>query len=89
MQPPNKPEPARGKPPKEGELKVRADLDTIKQAKEKADRMGWSLSSVVRALLRLWISEDVISSSDVGAEKERAPRRGKKKRKPAAPAKKK
>ena len=71
MQPPNK----SNKPikPKAGELKIRTDLDTIKQAKAKAKKYGWSLSSVVRALLRLWVSEDVISSDDVGEASERAP----------------
>ncbi len=70
MQPPSKPE----KPVKhkDGELKIRTDLETINAARKKAKKMGWSLSSVVRALLRLWVTEDVISSDDVGEASERA-----------------
>ena len=70
--------PSKNPPIKEESLRVRIDSDTMQQSKEKAARMGWSLGSVVRALLKLWIEEDTISSADVGTAASRAPR-GKKK----------
>jgi len=84
MQPPPKPD----KPVKHkaGELKIRTDMETIKAARTKAKKMGWSLSSVVRALLRLWVQEDVISAEDVGEASERAPYKPRKP-KPKAKAK--
>jgi len=66
---------------KDEELKFRVDPELRRQAEEKANTHGWSLSSVMRALLRLWVQEDVVSAADVGAEKKRTPRKSRKKAK--------
>ena len=65
---------------KDEELKFRVDPELRKLAEAKADTHGWSLSSVMRALLRLWVQEDVVSAADVGAEKKRTPRKPRKKK---------
>lgn len=54
--------------PKDDLIQIRLDADLAKQAKRKARSHGWKLSSVMRALLRLWVAEDVVSPEDVGAE---------------------
>jgi hypothetical protein len=50
----------------------------MKKARDKAKSRGWTLSSVLRALVRLWVDEDVVTAEDVGKESERAPRTKKK-----------
>ena len=68
---------------------VLLDEELANQAEEKAQRMGWSFGSVARALFRLWVQEDVITSADVGAESEVAPkkkRRKKGKKQPEKPS---
>jgi hypothetical protein len=69
------------KPHKDEMLKARIDPELHEQAQKKAKDMGWSLGSVVRALLRLWVQEDVVSSKDIGEEAGRAPKQSKKKTK--------
>ena len=76
-------------PRKEERVEFKIDTDMAKQARDKANSHGWSLSSVLRALVARWLEEDVISPSDVGKAvvsakdvgkaKKRAPRSGKKK----------
>jgi hypothetical protein len=63
---------------KDERLGVRLDPELARLVKDKAKSRGWSLGSVIRALLRLWSEEDVVSAEDVGQESERSPRRGKK-----------
>jgi hypothetical protein len=65
---------------KDDVVRARIDPELHRQAKEKAENYGWSLGSVIRALLRLWVQEDVVKSNDVGEESERAPKVPKKKR---------
>ena len=67
------------KPAKEEKIEVRVDADLAEKAREKAESRGWSLSSVVRALLALWVDEDVIAPSDVGTAAKRASRSKKRK----------
>ena len=61
------PEPAPAKR-KGSNLVVRLDPELKKAAQKRAKERGWRLSSVMRALLRAWIDEDMISAADVGAE---------------------
>jgi hypothetical protein len=70
------PEPPRKPPSHQDErFDTRIDPELLRQAKDKARGRGWSLGAVIRALLRLWVSEDVIDANDVGQETTRAPRR--------------
>lgn len=75
LETPEKPE----KPPrKKGQrLEIRLDDELAQAAQKKADAHGWTLSSVVRALLGLWVEEGVISPDDVGRQVKRAPRKPK------------
>ena len=77
MTTPNNQEP----PPKDVRKEFLMDEDLALQAEQKAKQMGWSLGSVVRALLRLWVQEDVISSKDVGSESTPAPKKQRRKKK--------
>lgn len=63
---------------KDDMMRTRIDPELHEAAKKKAQDYGWSFGSVVRALLRLWVQEDVISAKDVGNESERAPKTRKK-----------
>ena len=58
---------------------VPLDEDLERRAKEKARSHGWSLTSVIRALLGLWVDENVIDPSDVGRAAQSA-KRGRKKK---------
>ena len=69
------------KPSKDEKIEVRIDPELAKQAREKAEAHGWSLSSVIRALLALWVEEDVVHSKEVGKQNTRAPRSKKKAKK--------
>ena len=42
----------------------------------KAKARGWPLTSIIRALMRLWVDEDVLSPEDVSAEQKTAPKGG-------------
>lgn len=55
-------------------VEVRIDEDLAQQVEAKAESRGWSLASVMRALLELWVQEDVIDPKDVGKAAKRAPR---------------
>ena len=73
--------PPNEEPPHKGVRKeFLMDEDLARQAEQKAKQMGWSLGSVVRALLRLWVQEDVISSKDVGSESTPAPKKSRRKK---------
>ena len=71
------PEPKRPARRKSERVEIRLDDELAQAAKEKAEAHGWSLSSVIRALLGLWAEEDVISPDDVGRHMKRAPRKKK------------
>jgi len=57
--------------PKDELLQVRLDAELAEQVKEKSRRFGGA-SAVVRALLRRWVKQDIISADDVLAEIGRA-----------------
>ena len=65
---------------------MRIDSELEKEARQKAARMGWSLSAVMRSLLALWVKEDVVHAPEVGQASQTAPKRKRKgkgkKRKP-------
>ena len=52
-------------------VETRLPASVKKQAQEKASKRGWRLSSVMRALIELWIQEDVITGEDVGRAEQR------------------
>ncbi len=60
-------------PPKEFKLQIRMDDDLARQAMKKALRYG-GLSAVVRALIRRWVEDDIISDDDIIRENIRAPK---------------
>jgi hypothetical protein len=64
---------------KDEKIEFLVDEDLAQRAREKADSRGWSLSSVLRALLSLWVDEDVIDAKNVGESNRRARRTKKKK----------
>jgi len=64
---------------KEERIELRVDPELAERARQKAEKYGWSISSVIRALLSLWTDEDVISSQDVGRHAKRAKKPRKKK----------
>jgi len=75
----NAPPPPPGAPKRKDErLEIRIDSELAERAKRKAEERGWSLGSVMRALLNLWTDEDVISPEDVGRQIKRAKKRSKK-----------
>lgn len=81
-------------PPKPGrkhrdkQLKVRIDDELNDAALKKAQSVGWSLGSVVRALLRSWVEDrsEGPTAEEVGRESVAAEKRP---RKPKTPATKK
>jgi len=71
-------------PHKEELLQVRLDADLAEQVRDKAQRYGGA-SAVIRALLRRWVKQDIVSADEVLAEVNRAQQRPT--RKPRKPAK--
>lgn len=73
-----------GRPPKKDTLLVRLDPELAEKVREKAGRSGGT-SAVIRALLRRWLEQDLVTPDDILAEtaraQERRPRR--RSRKPA------
>ena len=60
---------------------VRIRLARLRDRVEKKARSrGWSLASVIRALLELWAEEDLVSPDQIGDANDRAPRSRKKKK---------
>jgi len=55
---------------------VRIDPNLYDEAARKAESRGWSLSSVIRALLALWVQEDVLDPRDVGLQRKHASKPG-------------
>jgi hypothetical protein len=55
------------RPPKEDTLLVRLDAELAEKVREKASRFGGT-SAVIRALLRRWVEQDIVSADDVLAE---------------------
>jgi hypothetical protein len=72
---------------KQENIEFRVDSDLAQKAREKAASRGWTLSSVLRALVGLWVEEDVIHAEDVAKANKRAPRTGKKKKQGKQPDK--
>ena len=65
------PEPDRPAKRKSERIEIRLDDDLAEIARKKAESSGWSLSSVIRALLGLWAEENVIAPEDVGRHMKR------------------
>lgn len=65
---------------KESRVQLRIDKELETEARQKAARMGWSLSAVMRSLLALWVKEDVVASSEVGQAAQTAPKRKRKRK---------
>ena len=61
-------------PPKKKDerIEIRVDPELANRAREKAESRGWTLASVLRSLLELWVDEDVIDPKDVGRSSARA-----------------
>jgi Arc/MetJ family transcription regulator len=53
--------------PKDELLQVRIDADLLAEVQKKAERFGGA-SAVVRALLRRWVEEDIVTAEQVLAE---------------------
>jgi hypothetical protein len=63
---------------KEERVEVRFDPELARRARAKAESRGWSISSVIRALVGMWVDEDIVDPTDVGSAAKRAPRTKKK-----------
>jgi hypothetical protein len=61
-------------PAKEVKFQIRLDAKLADQAKQKAAKVG-GLAPVVRALLRRWVKDDLISFEDIAHELPRAPQK--------------
>ena len=70
------PEPKPEEANKEKRVEIRLDAELERRAREKAESRGWTLSSVIRALLGTWVDEDMVDPADVGKAAKRAPRTG-------------
>ena len=68
-------------PRKQAVIQVRLDDELAKTVAEKANQYG-GMSVVIRALLRRWVKDDIISASEIVREYATA-RRGRKPRKSA------
>lgn len=68
------PEPTPTPKRKEERMELRLDPDLAERARQKAQQRGWTLSAVMRALLALWVDEDVIAPEEVGRYADRAPK---------------
>ncbi len=62
---------------KEERFEVRLPRSLKRKAEEKAEKRGWTLASIVRSLLELWVDEDVVAPEDVGKAAKRAKRKKK------------
>ena len=56
---------------KDEKVETRIPTSLKRKAQDKAASRGWRLSSVIRALLELWVQEDVVSGEDVGRAERR------------------
>lgn len=68
-------------PPKQATIQIRLDDDLAKAVAEKANQYG-GMSVVIRALLRRWLKDDIITPAEIVREYAGA-RRGRKPRKPS------
>ena len=68
------------KPPdrKEAKVEARIPMELKEKVEKKATERGWSLASVIRALLEAWVDEDMVDPKDVGRANQRAKRTKKK-----------
>ena len=66
--------PPDGRLPKEDTLLVRLDPEMAAKVRHKARRYGGA-SAVIRALLRRWLEQDIVTAADVLAETQRAQER--------------
>ena len=66
-------------PSKEAKFQIRLDAELADQAKEKAAEFG-GLAPVIRALLRRWVKEELVSVEDILRETPRAPQKPRKSR---------
>jgi hypothetical protein len=64
--------------PKDVKFQIRLDTELAEQAREKAAKSG-GLAPVIRALLRRWLQEDLVSFEDIARELPRAPQKARKK----------
>jgi hypothetical protein len=64
-------------PSKEIKFQIRLDAELADQAKAKAAEFG-GLAPVIRALLRRWVKEELVSFEDIARELPRAPQRPRK-----------
>lgn len=62
------------RPAKENRVEVRFDPELGERARQKAESRGWTLSAVIRALVNLWVDEDIVDPTDVGTAAKRASR---------------
>lgn len=60
---------------KDERMEIRIDAELAARARQKAEARGWTLGSVMRALLSLWTDEDVVSAEDVGQQIKRVKKR--------------
>jgi antitoxin component of RelBE/YafQ-DinJ toxin-antitoxin module len=72
-------EPKRPAKRKQRRIEFRADDDTAERAEQRASANGWSLSSVLRALLSRFADEGGVSPDEIGEQNKRAPKQPKKK----------
>ncbi len=61
-------------PSKEAKFQIRLDAELADQAKKKAAEFG-GLAPVIRALLRRWVQEELVSFEDIARELPRAPQK--------------
>jgi hypothetical protein len=61
-------------PSKEVKFQIRLDAELADRAKEKAASVG-GLAPVIRALLRRWLKEELVSFEDIARELPRAPQK--------------
>ena len=65
---------------KDTKVEARIPEELRDRVEKKARSRGWSLASVIRALLELWAEEDLVSPDQIGDANDRAPRSRKKKK---------
>lgn len=53
---------------KDKRIEIRIEPDLADRAARKANAHGWTVSAVLRALLRLWTDEDLIDPQAIGNE---------------------
>jgi hypothetical protein len=64
-------------PPKDVKFQIRLDAELAEQARDKAAQLG-GLAPVIRALLRRWVKDDLITFEDIARELPRAPQKSRK-----------